>query len=438
MMKVSRYFIMLLCGMLFSFSAHSAADNVHTLSRTLDAVIIPGKDMPGTTGRNISSFRLLSVKNGTISPIPFQIDQRDYNDEWVWDVSSGAERIHDDEDPEGRQIFDDNDMLVFIARDAGDRLTDSNLPEGSNFVSEITVTDPVDGSKAWVYLAHYQQSPPELSTRRYVNYNKQKRAVTAENYEFVLSDKYLAVMDTLRLNGKSILDRTKVRGEVTLSVLFIETTIKFNEEEIGGYNEGYINGPVRLVKRSVNHLVIEGMEAPDVLCDHFFYPEYAELPIALNMQFPVKEMKLRVTGDYFGGQFKRVFVEDLEKSIDLSQIVLEGDLLKVAKGAHWMGLDAKDGSIIMSIKIPESISNYIIINPWLVADPTAHYIPESIPGASPEVGFEIKTGEDFPSGKYLLHAVYKFSSNAYQIEDAHSTANLLHNALEYQASQLKQ
>jgi len=407
------------------------------ISRTLDAVIIPGKNVEGATGLDISNLRLLSLRNGAVSPIPFQVDQRDYNDEWVWDVSSGAERIHDDEDPEDRQVFDDNDVLVFIARDAGDRLTDSNLPADSDFISEITVTDPVDGSRGWVYLVHFPQSPPAPSTRRYVNYDNKKRTVTAENYEFTLSDKHLAVMDTLRLNGKSILDRTKVRGEVEISIFFIESTIEFNEEEIGGYNEGYINGPVRLVKRSVNHLVMSGMDAPDVLCDHFFYPEYAELPIALTMQFPVQKMKLRVTGDYFGGQFKRVYVDGMDKPLSLSEIVLEGDLLKIAKGARWMGLDSKDGSIVMSIKVPESISDYIIINPWLVADPAARYAPESIPGASPEVGFEIKTGEDFPSGKYLLHAVYKFSSDAYRAEDAHSTANLLHNVLEYQALQLK-
>jgi hypothetical protein len=448
MTATNRFFVTPLCSLLISLFAYtgyaySSSDNLRTLSRTMDAVIIPGEDLPGVAEHDISNFRLLSVRNGTVSPILFQIDQRDEDDQWVWDSSSGAERTHDDEDPDQRQVFDDNDELVFIAGDVGDRITDnhpadSRLPTQMDFALEITVTDPVDGSRGWVYLVYYAKNPPALSDRRYVNYDKPNRAISADNYEFVLSEKHLAVMETLRLNGASILDRTKVRGEVELSVLFISTTIEFNEEEIGGYNEGYINGPVRLIKRSVNHLVIEGMDAPDVMCDHFFYPEYAELPIAVTMQFPVDKMKLRVTGDYFGGEFKQVFAEGLDKPISLTQIINEGDLLKVAKGARWMGLDGKNGSIVMSIKVPEEITDYIIINPWLVADPAARYTPESVPGADPEVGFEIKTGEDFPSGKYVLHAIYKFSADAYKKEDAYNTSNLLHHALQYQVTPLKQ
>jgi len=437
MMTMKKYFALLLVCILAPLNAHSNADNLQTLSRTLDAVIIPAEDLNGSTGRDISNLRLLNFKNGVISPIPFQIDQRDEDDQWVWDLSSGAERTRDDYDPMGRHVFDGNDVLVFIARDVGDRISQTSLPADADFVSEIEITDPVDGSRGWVYLVYFPQDPPALSDRRYINYDKQKKTITAKNYEFVLSDKHLAVMDTLRLNGKSILDRTKVRGEVVMSVLFIESTIEFNEEEIGGYNEGYINGPVRLVKRSVNHLVMSGINAPDVLCDHFFYPEYAELPIAITMQFPIKKMKLRVTGDYFGGQFKRVYVDGLEKPVSLSELVHEDKLHKIANNARWMGLDGKDGSIVMSIKVPESIADNIIINPWLVADPAARYVPESIPGANPEVGFEIKTDEDFPSGKYLLHAVYKFSADAYRPEDASGTTNLLHNVLQYQALQLK-
>jgi len=92
---------------------------------------------------------------------------------------------------------------------------------------------------------------------------------------------------------------------------------------------------------------------------------------------------------------------------------------------------------VSPIKVPEEFTDYIIINPWLVADPAVRYTPESVPGADPEVGFEIKTGEDFPSGKYVLHAIYKFSADAYKKEDAYNTSDLLHRALQYQVTPLK-
>ena len=408
-----------------------------TLSRSIDAITLPGSDLPGITNRDISRLRLFSSVESKVSPVPFQVDQRDIDEQWIWDISSGAERTHDDDDPENRYIFDDNDVLVFIAKDAGNKIEKNSVPGKPDIIYEITITDPTDNSKGWVYLAHYPNQAPPLSTNRYMNFNKSERTISAEDYEFIYSDKHLAVMETLRLNGQSILDRTKVRGQVDLDLFLFETSINFNEEEIGGHNEGYINGPVRLIKRSINHLVIEGMDAPDVVCDHFFYPEYSELPIAITMQFPVKKVKLKITGDYFGGQFKRIHLETLKQPIALSDRLLNTELSGIAKDAHWMALDGDYGSIILSIKSPKSIKPHLSISPWLVVDKSGLFPPESVPGVNPEAGFKIETIKNFPSGKYVLHAVYKFSDNAYKKNDAAQVTKLLHQPLKYSALQIK-
>jgi hypothetical protein len=425
-----------LAGLFAPLNAYCDINKLRSLSRVVDAIIIPGNDVHEMTGRDISNLRLLSLRDGAVSPIPFQIDQRDSASQWVWDPSSGAERLRDDEDPKRRAVFDANDLLVFIARDTGDRLADSTAIDHSDAIAEITVTDPVDGSQGWVYLAYFPSNPPSLSARRYVHYDKAKKTIKTANYESSYSDIHLAVLDTLRLNGQSILDRTKVRGRVEVGFLFFRFNIDFNEEEIGGYDEGYINGPVRLVKQSINYLIMaNGMETPDVLCDHFFYPEYSELPLVLSMQFPVKKISLRVTADYFGAPFRRVYAEGLAEPVILSESVSERNLLEGANDAHWMSLDGKEGSIVMLLKVPEAIAPYTLVSPWLVAAPKAHFPPESIAGADPEAGFMVKTGEDFPSGQYVLHAIYQFSPAPYRPEDARHAVDLLYRPLEYQVLQ---
>ena len=385
-----RIFTLIAILSLLSFDTHAENNdkdkplNTLPFSRSIDAITLTGIDLTEITDKDISKLRLFSSKQGKITAIPFQIDQRDIDEQWVWDVSSGAELIHDDDDPEGKSIFDDNDVLVFIANDVGNNIEDTSIPGKPDTIYEISVHDPVDNSTGWVYLAHFPASPPPLSPQRYIHFDKTARTIKANDYEFVYSEKHLAVMETLKLNGQSILDRTKVRGQVDLDLFLFETTIEFNEEEIGGYDVGYINGPVRLVKRSINHLVIEGMDAPDVVCDHFFYPGYSELPIAITMQFPIKKVNLRITGDYFGGHFSRTYIDKLAKPITLSNQSFDIRQIDIPENAHWMALDGDYGSIVLSIKSPKPIVSHLLIKPWLTVDKSSQFPPESIRGVNPE------------------------------------------------------
>jgi hypothetical protein len=409
-----------------------------TLTRTTDALIIEGRELPGMTEHDISMLRLFSLKKGILTPIPFQIDQREADDNWVWDIESGAERTHDNEDPEGRDIFDANDLLVFLAKDAGDRITKGALLAASADFTEITLTDPVRGTRGWVYFAHFFDTPPALADGRYMRYEKDEKTVTSPNYAFSYSDQHLVVLDSLLVNGRSILDRTKVRGRVKAGVAFIKFDIEFNEEEVGGYVEGYINGPVRIVKRSVDYIDLGGgLRTPDVFCDHFFYPEYAEVPVLLSMNFPVDKISLRVTADYFGAPFTRAHAESLAKPVSFQRESADRNLLEDAADARWVALDGPGGSVITLIKVPESIQSHTLISPWLVSNPSGSFTPESITGADPEAGFNVETDENFPSGDYVLHAVYLLSPRPYQSGDAVRATELLHNPIEVKTEMLR-
>ena len=115
-----------------------------TLDRTIDPVTIGGEYFTNLLGTDIRRLRLFSFRRGSRIPIPFQMDQQDSKGDWVWDIaytegwppsdsafneawSPAWERseayvgVQDDEDPPGKQLLDGNDVLVFMARDLGDR-----------------------------------------------------------------------------------------------------------------------------------------------------------------------------------------------------------------------------------------------------------------------------------------------------------------------------
>ena len=72
-------------------------------------VVITGVDLPQLTGATTEFIELLSVDDGKLRPISFQIDARDDEGRFILEN-------HENE------VFDNNDELVFIAKDVGTHL----------------------------------------------------------------------------------------------------------------------------------------------------------------------------------------------------------------------------------------------------------------------------------------------------------------------------
>ncbi len=58
-------------------------------------------------------------------------------------------------------------MLVFVARDAGDRVSKKFWPKGVTDGVEIEIYDPLSAGKGWCYLLLFLESVPELARRNF-------------------------------------------------------------------------------------------------------------------------------------------------------------------------------------------------------------------------------------------------------------------------------
>lgn len=397
------------------------------LLRTVDAVKIAGADLPAFSDARIPLLRLYAFREGHLQPIPFQVDQKDSRGEWVWDVAWRDGQTHDDQDPPGESLLDGNDLLVFLSGDTGDRAAFPTTEVPAVKVLEIEVVDPMDHGKGWVYLALFQGNPPPLSPVRYMSYDPEKKNVHSPLYLLSYSTKHIAVMDALHFRGKSILDRLKIRIKAEIKLGFIKTSMHFNEEDVGGYHVGYINGPVRIVNRTIDQVRFPlGLKSPKVVCDHYFYPRYAEIPLLLHMNFLVSRASILLSADYRDAPFRQAFVPGSDNPVDLTQ---EDPIrLDPAEGS-WIALDGDLGTLINAIEVPEKISRYITTTTHLVSDRKNISPPESVPGSDPEAGIEIQTAPDLPKGDYLLYTFFFFSPNHYQAGDERELLNLLNRKL---------
>ena len=384
--------------------------------------------------------------------IPYQIDQRDSTGCWVWSVvyrqsyqidydrgtapiirkpeTAGSGTV-DDQDPKGEALLDANDELVFMADDLGDRAGNVRAALQADLVEEIEITDPADGARAWAYVAWYPESPPARSPTRYMEYSAREHMVRSPMYDFHFSDKHMAVIHDLRVNGIPIIDRIRIKGKITLGLPFTDTTIEFTEEDIHGYTEGYIAGPVRIIRRNIAHLSIAGglLNTTEVTCDHFYYARHAEIPVCLSIRFPVKQVSMTLTTDYRNPPFHNLFMGETHEpppGADRAR-PLEAHVREL--GTEWIAFDSHAASIVSLMVVPDRIEGQAQAQPCLCENlPETPHARASV-GTPTEAGFLITSTSECPKGEHVLYGTYLISARPYQPGDENAALRMQHSKL---------
>ncbi len=152
---------------------------------------IEGRRIPSKFRVSTGHLELLAAANGTLEPIPFQIDERDRNEQLA--LPNGPVPSQD----ESPGVFDDNDLLVFAARDLGERATTADA-------AEVEVADPLTGEKGWANLRI--GTATSRSMRKDVIYDPATDAIRARRYLLAFgphTTSYFAFVDAAGQAGTS-------------------------------------------------------------------------------------------------------------------------------------------------------------------------------------------------------------------------------------------
>lgn len=429
------------------------------LSRLSDVVTVAGAQLPGLRGKDLAGIRVFGFREGVLAAIPFQVDQRNSTGNWVWDTAFentqkvefeddfefeetpapgiGRFQVHDDEDPPGEARLDDNDVLVFLAKDAGGRGDANEILQGEDTVIEIEILDPVDGATTWVYVAYYDREPPPYSSVRYVSHSPRERQIDTSYYQFNYSGTCIVCIENLRIQGAPMVDRINVRGKVRADLGFIRRDIRFSETDIYGYVEGIIQGPVRIIKRHVVHLELWNLiRTADVTCDHYYYPAYAEIPICLPIRFPITEASVFLLTELHDTPLRRTLIGGSDGHIaEYSESV---HVLDIDHRLHmeWIAFDSPQGSVVSFVELPGKIAAHAEARPCLCDQGAGALDAEISAVAGPVAGFVVKSGKDCPKGPHVLHGTYVISAHPYRPGDEERAHNLAHTPLTTSATLL--
>jgi hypothetical protein len=317
------------------------------LARAAEPVVVTTDALLGLPRPHTAHLRLYRWRDGRFEAVPYQFDARDRNG----DIELGREDF----------AFDANDELVFMAGDTGERADPAALPAASTAGVEITVDDPVDGGRSWVYLFAFADPPPRAERAPYAVIDGDGRHVRSENYSVEYGDG-VNVFTAMRIapaaggTGENLLRQTRMTGEPTLRILFADLTLHFDERSTVARIDGVKNGPVRAI-RQVRLSIDLGKMFPDLpngTTHTYHYSEGFDSPAKVSIPWVVLKT-LRAF------RFEDVVVFDpaVQPLRYWDGANPDGADLSDGTGLHtdvdhdWWAVRSRAGSILQTLQIPD-------------------------------------------------------------------------------------
>jgi hypothetical protein len=403
----SNFCLMALCCSAFATSllAPSAAA---TGVRFGEVVKLPGERLTMLDGMAIERLALLACTGTECHPIPFQIDERDATGRWVLDQGPMATR----DDPPG--VIDANDLLLFMAADAGDRSPPGALAnssacqgEGTGEVeppgAEIAIADPLDGTVRWTYVVACAGRARRAPVADIV-YDPTTDRVRGRHVSLGFVDGvpgYLAVGD-----GPNLLDRLKVRAAAT----FLFGLIHFarSEADLRTQFMGWHAGPIRVVRGQLQWVRLGwGIRSPTFGSSTYFYRDFAELPVGLSLNFKPTHffgnIVVQVILDFRDLTGWSVLVPSLPEALPIDGTMSPPKAGLDARSDTWFALCGPQLTLVQSMDVSPSLST--VRHRLLYRETTQPAPPEAVPGEDPGIGYQLDEWEDVGAGAHQLQAV---------------------------------
>ncbi len=390
------------------------------LKRWPDPVIMAGSLLQEMHGRPVSHLRLYAFCNGRFEPIRYQVDEMTGEDgDWV--LSEGP--LSNEE--LGNETFDPWDKLLFMASDTGDRATKEIWTKGYTIAKEIEIVDPLTGEKGWCYLFYYASNPPPRSPLPdYIFYDYDTEIlrtdylcgqnIITEDGEHSNYYKYLIMPEKAGGNGKNMADRLKIR--ITIKLFFGSFTIKLSEGRIKGDTLAYKKGPIRLIRRLEQYVLLPGgIKVLRAVADINQFRNIGNCPAIFQLPFRmdrfVSSFALRTGTDYS----KNAFGSMIYNSNNLEGIIVDGKMSEMEHNFNpafddWRLITGDIGTFMnRTVPFPE-VKKHINITMGIIDDVDRPYPPEAYPGSIGYLWQESELGKA-PKGRYVMFLEFYWIPN---------------------------
>ncbi len=293
-----------IAGFLFSLCCAYSSASAQTLrdDRTYEHVTISPLNLAEFSGdiAPVTQLHLYAYRSGAWQQVPFQIDERGQE-------TGGASNSYFPDAKDG--LLDDNDDVVFMAQDAGERAPVNDwIADASarSFVRyEITVTDPLTQRQGYFYLHRSTTLPVDPLLATYVRYTPGPGASPAADTVKGVSytqghaatgvPEYLAVPPSFGGTGVDFMDRFKLRIRAVLGFI----TITLNERDnLRAKSVRAVSGRIRVIREVEEEILLGTSVLATVRIALFFYPYSSQLSGTLDLTSSLGARLLRSSFDF--------------------------------------------------------------------------------------------------------------------------------------------
>jgi hypothetical protein len=399
----------------FSLPTFAEEARARPLDRRMDPVLIEGEWLQTFLGTRLEALRLFRYRDGKVEAIRFQVDERTPEGDWV--LPHGKKN----NGSEGNGLLDEQDILLFMAGDAGEQARPDAPLQGASSVTEIKLEDPVDAGRAWVYLAAYTtEPPPRCPLPDYVRYNYETEEVTTTSsyYRFIITEEGLhtgfsdvgAILPEAGGDGKNRMDRMKTRIEVRF--FFNLIPLSLHEEMLGQDVVAYITGPIRVIRRLEQFLKLPlGLRGMTSLTDLHLYENITIVPAEANVPKGVDKV-ISSAHIWFGADLSPQAIGSLfRNSENLEPLIIDGRMSEMEKHFStqqdsWRVLYGHGGAMLMRAVFPPEYAEILEFRQRYVDDISVVEPPERYEGSIGVVQTEVATRNP-KAGRYnVLMEVY--------------------------------
>ncbi len=256
-----------------------AGEAAPTHSPQPGAIVLEGQSLPFLYRHSLSQIQVFAFHSAALTPIPFQIDERDRRGRWV--IKAGPRPSRDDQPDR----FDPNDAIIFLRRDIGQRAPAAAFPAGATRWHEVHLGSQ-EAALGFVYIRVgvklAQPTRPSL-----VRYDPQQDHVYAERYSLAFDTplpSHLAFVESPGELGQNLISGVAVAAEV--SFLGGLLNIRRTDKDLHARLYGYTQGPVRVIRRARYWFPLPfGLRARGRI-DLIFYPDFVEGTALVKLKIP--------------------------------------------------------------------------------------------------------------------------------------------------------
>lgn len=383
-------------------------------ARGYETVMVKGSALPLLSNVPVDQIYLYAFyqNEGQWKPIPFQIDELDpsYSDP-----------------PD--QLFDDNDELLFLAQDVGDKVSSDSWIDNENAQSnariEIEVVDNRDQTKkGWCYLFKSTTlTESDKSNISYLTYDATKDSLIGKYYQMGYRNNWfpqtIFITADGKGNGKDFYDRTKFRIR---AIPLPGVDLFLNEDNLLLDSTLYlIEGPIRILRRINLNFDIPNFDYSATFTMKYF-PYFSNfsgnVELQSQWQFKILRMSYDLNPDIAGAKFysgDSSGIKNNNITIDGNSDASSINLTLQQNSPNWTMATGPFGSIltINSVEFEKDPSN---TEPYT----QSLYYWDNKTGAPLPIGMDQDTGDNLSYGdhgmifdSYSLAGVVTYNSETY-------------------------